>query len=201
LSRISPTPSLPLRNRAVFSRSSKKQWARLAAAEALLHEREQELATLGVERDRRRNQAARLARRARARDERLETPLRGQVEHLTGEVRAGNEEIGRLRHENTSGREDLVAAQAAVAERDRLVGELRGEVERLSAAARSHDQQLEHERTESREALRAAGASVTEREEEIERLGGDLERLTAATRGRDEEIDRLGRGLAESVRR
>ena len=59
------------------------------------------------------------------------------------------------------------AAQAAVAERDRLVGELRGEVERLSAAARSHDQQLEHERTESREALRAAGASVTEREEEI----------------------------------
>ena len=78
-----------------------EQWARLAAAEAMLAEQEQELAAAAGQRDRRREQAVRFARAARARTQapagnddelrtlcaRLEDDIRARDEHIDGSSR------------------------------------------------------------------------------------------------------------------
>jgi len=78
-----------------------EQWAKLAAAEAWLAEREREIAAIAHQHDRRRKQAARLVQRLRERDRRLEQchhemagleqvteEQRDQIERLSGDVRA-----------------------------------------------------------------------------------------------------------------
>ncbi|MBA2461371.1 MAG: hypothetical protein H0V45_06355 [Actinobacteria bacterium] len=110
-----------------------EQWAKLAAAEALLAERELELTALVRERDRRRGQAVRFARRARRQNGHVEghadelrrlehvgDRLRAQVERLAADVRGCDEEIARLRHENEGLRDELAAAAALVAEHREL---------------------------------------------------------------------------------
>ena len=82
-----------------------EQWAKLAAAEALLAEQDQQLRAAAIERDRRREQAVRLARRARtgtttpADDPHVHAELHEQAERLAGELHNREEEVERLRHE------------------------------------------------------------------------------------------------------
>ena len=104
-----------------------EQWAKLAAAEEQLAERERELSALTANRDRRRAQVVRFARRVRTRDNELlklgeaVEALHDQAERLAADVRGCDAEIDRLRNENARGREqaETFAARIREFQRDR----------------------------------------------------------------------------------
>jgi hypothetical protein len=90
-----------------------EQWAKLAAAESCLAESEREIAALTHERDRRREQSARLVRRVRERERQLEQRHQElgraarvneeqleEIERLALDVKGCDSEIERLRQEN-----------------------------------------------------------------------------------------------------
>ncbi len=96
-----------------------EQWAKLAAAEEQIAERERELAALGADRDRRRDQAERLYRRARsAREEQAvqRERRRAQVFRFMQRIRRRDDELERRN-------EELKRLDEAV---DGQVDELRG---------------------------------------------------------------------------
>jgi hypothetical protein len=100
-----------------------KQWAKLAAAEALLaetaRERDSLRSELALERERRREQVLRLVDRVRDRN--------AHVARLAADVRGCDLELDRLRDENERTGLALAAAQAELAVRDLLLEELPAE--------------------------------------------------------------------------
>jgi chromosome segregation ATPase len=90
-----------------------EQWAKLAAAESCFAESEREIVALRHERDRRREQSARLVRRVRERERQLEQQHQAfgqagrandehlkEIERLSLDVKGCDAEIERLRQEN-----------------------------------------------------------------------------------------------------
>lgn len=121
-----------------------EQWAKLAGAEEQVAESHRELTSLARDYDRLRSQAARLAQLARrGREQLVSTSEQGlgvderdeQIERLVADVRGCDVEIARLRGENVRAGDELAAATAIVAERDRLLEELRREAQRRRAQA------------------------------------------------------------------
>jgi chromosome segregation ATPase len=180
-----------------------EQWAKLAAAEAQLAERGLEFDSLVRERDRRRDQAARLARRARGRSAEPKTTthelqhlhdlaeqLRDQVNRLTDDVRGRDEEIGRLTHEGAQGHAQLAVAEVSLRERDHQIGELRNQVEHLTGDLTSREQELA--------GLRELGAAEARgREEELERLCRELEQAHHALAAAETAIARQNRRVED----
>jgi len=173
-----------------------------AASEERIVESHRELAALAREYDRRRGQASRLAQRARLAREGLSSQRERdeQIVRLEENVRARDAELDRLG-------DVLAGAEAAAAERDRLLEGQRREASRRRAQAtrlleramrsRAFEGQLadklttvEQRLTESRREL---DSQRDERDARIERLAADV-------RGCDEEIQRL-RGTNDDLRR
>lgn len=171
-----------------------EQWAKLAAAEEQLAERELELGELGAERDRRRAQAERLSRRARsARAEQAvqRQRRRAQVVRFMQRIRSRDDELERRNEElrrfgeAVDGQVDdqramLTAAEKRLAERERELAALtadrdrrRAQVVRFARRVRTRDDEL-----------RGLGEAVDGLRDQAERLAGDV-------RGCDAEIDRL----------
>jgi chaperonin cofactor prefoldin len=105
-----------------------EQWAKLAAAEARLADRERELSDVGRADGRRRAQVARFVGRIRVRDERLRQSvaeldeltevaekLLARVEELSSQVRSRDERIERLTHDVRGCDEEIERLRAQVA--------------------------------------------------------------------------------------
>ena len=171
-----------------------EQWAKLAAAEEQIAERERELTALEVERDRRRHQAKRLYHRARAarteqavqRERRRAQVLRfmQRIRRRDDELERRNEELRCLdeayRGQVEERRDVLAAAEQRLAERERELATLtadrdrrRAQVVRFARRVRMRDDEL-----------RELGEAADGLRDEAERLAGDV-------RGCDAEIDRL----------
>jgi hypothetical protein len=188
---------------AVLLAQLEEQWAKLAAAEAKLADRELELSKVTRDYGRRRAQVARFARRIHVQDERLRQSLQDiheltqaaeelvvQVEGLSTEARSRDEGLERLREVEAelADRELELSKIARVHSRRRaqvarLVGRIRVRDERLERLAddvRGCDAEIERQRAQVEE----LSTQVRSREEQIERLTGDV-------RGCDEEIERL----------
>ena len=186
-------------------RQLEEQWAKLAAAEALLAEQEQALRAAAAQTDRRRDQAVRLAHRARSRftdptgDPHEQAALHEQAERLTGELRSRDEEIDRLGHETRSLADRLAAAEASVAEHDHEASGLRSELE-----SRNHElAERHHELEDARGALGAAQAAIDAQERRLDDLTTEFERVVnsrtdveAALAERDRSVEQLHHDLA-----
>ncbi len=182
-----------------------EQWAKLAAAEEWLAEREVELAVLAAERDRRRAQAERLVRRARS--ARLELVAeRDRSEQLTSLTNAVDSEFSEQRAK-------LAAAEEQLLERERELELLNAERERRRAQAvrfvgrlRARDAETELRKDEQAQ-LVAAEEQLAERLREVETLTAERERRRAQAvrfvervRARDTEIERRDDELRDLAR-
>jgi DNA repair exonuclease SbcCD ATPase subunit len=187
---------------AVLLAQLEEQWAKLAAAEAKLADRELELAKVTRDYGRRRAQVARFARRIHVQDERLRQSLQdlheltadaeklvAQVEELSAQSRSRDDGLERLREVEA----ELEARELELSKVDRDHARRRAQVARFVGRARVRDERLRqslqdlHDVTEVAEQLRAQveelSTQVRSRDERIERLGEDL-------RGCDAEIER-----------
>jgi DNA repair exonuclease SbcCD ATPase subunit len=175
-----------------------EQWAKLAAAEEALAERERRLVQISTERDGRRAQAERLAARVwHARAElgaqrerrrvalvRLIQRVRERDERIA-QLQADTGEAERLRAELEGLRGELEARDRALRERDELLGRLQAEagqreevLERFEAEA-GDATRLRAELEELRGELAARSNDVRDREEQLARLRAELEELAA----------------------
>ncbi len=156
-----------------------EQWAKLAAAEEWLAEREVELAVLAAERDRRRGQAERLVRRAR--EARFELfAERDRNGELSGLSQANDGLV-----DEQSAR--LAAAEQHLVEQERELALLTADRDRRRAQAISFVRRLrarDAELVRHAEELRGLG-------EAAERFRDEAERLALDVRGCDAEIERL----------
>ena len=164
-----------------------------AAAEERLMDSHRELVALAREYDRRRGQAARLAQRARRAREGV------GLEHDHDEHIAQLEEIARGRDAEIERlRDGLAGAEAAVAERDRLLEEHRRESEESTASEEQLTDKLatveqllvdsQRELASHRERRRSQLARFIRR---VRERDAHIERLAADVRGCDAELDRL----------
>jgi len=154
-----PDPGAPSPGEAILLAQLEEQWAKLAAAEEWLAERERELAVLAAERDRRRDQAERLSRRAWSARTELEVQRerrRTQIARFVQRVRVRdrdlerrNEELSRLAA-HASGRQ---VDEQRLAERERELTALAVDRQRLADDVRGCDAEIEklrHENTRRR---------------------------------------------------
>jgi peptidoglycan hydrolase CwlO-like protein len=171
-----------------------EQWAKLAAAEAKLADRELALSNVERDRGRRRAQVERFVRRIRVRDERLRQSteiaekLRAQVEELSSQVRSRDERL-----------EGLSEVEAELADRERELSDVTGDgVRRRAQVARFVGRVRVRD-----ERLRRSQQDLDDLTEIAEKLLAQVEELSAQVRTRDEELERLREveaGLAESER-
>ena len=173
-----------------------EQWARLAAAEALLAEQRHELALLAAQRDRRHEQAARFARRARSRPAETEAEVVSSehVERLEAELRSRDQEIERLTHEQANAGNRLAASEAALAEREHEAAEHRNEIDRVAAELQARGQELE----EARGALGTAQGAIEAQDRRFEELAVEFEHVV---RSRSDVESELGAAQALLVER
>ncbi len=169
-------PEIPSAEASLLSQLE-EQWAKLAAAEAVLADQQNELETVTAQRDRRHEQATRLARRARSRSDSLaqdehDPELQEHAVRLEHELHRRDEEIEGLRHETQEAAGRLATAEASLAERERQADELRSRVDELAGELQASG----HERELAVGALGAAQAASGEQDRRLEELGQELER-------------------------
>jgi chromosome segregation ATPase len=171
-------PEAPPPAEAMLLTQLEEQWARLAAAEESLAERDRDLAIVLAERDQRRAQAERLARRARrGREEQAgrNERRRAQVVRFVARVRARDAQLER--HEADLSDRSHVAAQleeqqARLAAAEQQLAEREQELAALTAA---RDAELERRD----EQLAASEQLAAERERELAALTADRDRRRA----------------------
>lgn len=187
-------PQAPSPGEAILLAQLEEQWAKLAAAEEWLAERELELAVLAAERDQRRAQAERLSRRAwsaRAEQAVQRERRRAQLVRFIQRVRSRDDELERRNEElrclgkATDGQVEeqramLAAADERLAERELELEALTGDRDRRRAQVVRFARRV---RTRDDE-LRGLGEAADGLRDQAERLAGDI-------RGCDAEIDRL----------
>ena len=160
-------PEAPPPGERIVLAQLEEQWAKLAAAEEWLAEREVELAVLAAERDRRRTQAERLVHRARS--ARLELLAeRERSEQLTSLTKAVDSEFDEQRAK-------LVAAEEQLLEREHELARLNAERHRRRAQAVRFVARLrarDAERDGQRAKLAAAEERLVEQERELEKVMG-----------------------------
>ena len=175
-----------------------EQWAKLAAAEALLADQDQQLRVAALQRDRRRDQAVRLAHRARRRaaapdhDQHEQAELHEHAERLAAEVRSRDEEIEHLGAQSRGLADRLAAAEASLAERVRESSGFASQLESRS-----------HEVEEARGALYAAQTAIEAQERRFEELTAEFERVVhsrteveAALAERGRHVEKLHQDLS-----
>ena len=215
-------PEAPPPGETIVLAQLEEHWAKLAAAEEWVAEREAQLAVLAAERDRRRVQAERLSRRAR--DARLELAAeRERNEELMGRTQAVGGQIDEQRAK-------LAAAEQRLAEQERELATLtvecerrRAQVARFVQKVRARDTEIERRNDElkglaqtvdgqvdeQRAKLAAAEQRLAERERELAALTADRDRRRAQAVGfvrrmrtRDEDLARRNeelRGLGKAT--
>jgi chromosome segregation ATPase len=169
-----------------------EQWAKLAAAEAKLADRELEFSNVERDHGRRRAQVARFVGRVRVRDERLRQStevakdLLDRVEELSSQVRRRDERLERLSE-----------VEAELTDRERELSDVTGDgVRRRAQVARFVGRVRVRD-----ERLRQNVAELDELTEVAEKLLAQVEGLSSQVRSRDEELERLGEVEAELAER
>jgi peptidoglycan hydrolase CwlO-like protein len=177
-----------------------EQWARLAAAEDALTDSEREIAVLTRQRDRRREQAARLVQRMRRREAQLAQPQQELAE--LGRVNEGQlEEIERLTDDGKNRDAEIERLTRDVKERDAKIEQLAGEIENRDAEIELRRQDVDRLTSDakSRDAeIDRLVSKAKERHAEIERLMGDtrdrkaeIAQLTSEADSRNAAVERL----------